>query len=263
MNINYKRTILSTTLWTLLSLVLATLVLFLFMFFIFPKSLGNFCYSIGLEGMSANLYYKDYEKSNDIYCLYKSLNIEIKYKNNDKIIKYYVEFTEDDEYTNFLSSYKTRNEKLDIGILEKSTMLNEENYLANKYISSLLATEQNSKAFNLAINYFANYKDFTFTNQGVYLFSHFIEDEDFSRVPAGYSQTILQSMQEYFNSCVDLFNSKINTESDLEKAYLISLGNRIIEVGGDINALYKGEGISTEENSLKMTNVNESIKGLL
>ena len=265
MNIDYKKTILRTSLWTLLILFVLSVMLWLVMFFIFPKTLGDFCYSLGAENMAANLYYKDYERTNDIISVYKSLNIEIKLRDNDKIIKYYVEFTEDEEYSEFIELYKVRNEQLNIGILEKSTMLNEDNYLSNHYISALISTGQTNKAFNLAIGLFKNYNEFTLTEQGVYAFKHFIESQDFDRVPEGYSKSLKLSIQEYFENCVNLFNTKIDTTDVIEKAYLMALGNRIIEVGQNINTLHltSEDTLQVESNTMLMTEINTKIKGLL
>lgn len=263
MNVDYKKTIIRTILWTLLILFLLTVSLWLVMFFFFPKTLGDFCYALGVENMSANLYHKDYEKSGDINSLYKSLNIEIKSKDHDKIIKYYLEFTEDDEYDQFIESYRKYNEDLNVGILEKSSLLNEENYLTNHYIAALIATDQDNKAFNLALDLFKGYHQFTLKDQGVYAFNKFIGTQDFSRCPAGYSDTILGTMQDYFNDSVSIFNANINTNDTIEKAYLLALGNRIIEVGQNLNTLYVDDDAIEESNSTKMLDINEKIKGLI
>jgi len=264
MNVDYKKTILRTALFTVLCLFVLSVVIWLVMFFVFPKTLGDFCYSLGAENMAANLYYKDYTKTNDIASVYKSLNIEIKLKDNDKIIKYFVEFTEDDEYSDFLEKYKSHIEKLNIGVLEKSSMLNEENYLTNQYISALISTEQTNKAFNLALSLFKDYKDFSFTDQGVYAFDQFLTTENFNRIPEGYDKTVKQSMQEYFVNCVNLFNENLIVNDNLSKAYLISLGNRIIEVGHNVNTLCdSNEQTQVETNLNTMLDINEKIKGLL
>lgn len=263
MNINYKSTILKTILWTLLVLFLITVALWLTMFFLFPRTLGDFCYSLGIDNMSANLYYKEYEKSGEVASLYKALNIEIKCKDNEKIIKYYVEFTEHDNYTDFMSSYKSYNEKLNVGILEKSSLLNEENYLANQYIIALINSGKIDEAFSIALDYFKDYKSFTLKNQGIYVFNRFLTSQDFDRCPAGYTDTIINSMQDYFDDCCQLFNYNINSSDNLEKAYLLALGNRIIEVGQNINQLYVDSDLKEELNSNAMLDINEKIKGLI
>lgn len=264
MNIDYKKIILRTTLWTLLVLFLLSVCLWLMMFFLFPRTLGDFCYSLGFDNMSANLYHKDYEKSGNIDSLYTALNIEIKCKDNDKVIKYFIEFTEDDEYQEYMNSYRIYNENLNIGLLEKSSLLNEENYLYNQYIAALINSSQENQAFNLALELFKNYENFTLTNQGVYAFNKFIITQDFNRVPAGYDQSILSSMQEYFNNSIRIFNNNVDTKDSLEKAYLLSLGNRIIEVGQNLNKLYNNDtNTMVQDNNQKMLDVNQKIKGLL
>lgn len=264
MIIDYKKTILRTGLFTLLCLFLLSVIVWLVMFFVFPKTLGDFCYNLGIENMSANLYYKDYVKSGDITSIYKSLNIEIKNQDNNKIIKYYEVFTQDDEYLEFMNQYKSRNEELNIGVLEKSSILNEQNYLTNQYISALIATNQDNQAFNLALSLFKDYNNFTLTDQGVYAFNQFLSTQNFDRMPDGYSKTIIQSMQEYFDNSIEMFNENIDTNDNLTKAYLISLGNRIIVVGHNINSIYANNNdVQKETNSNKMIDINEKIKGLL
>ena len=264
MNVDYKRTILFTTLWTLLGLFLLSVILWLTMFFFFPRTLGDFCYSLGLENMSANLYYKEYEKSGDISILHKSLNIEIKSKDYDKVIEYYEKFVDDDEYLEFMSAYKEHNEDLNIGMLEKSAMLNEENYLVNHYLTALIANGQTDEAFDIALLKFKDYKSFDLIDQGVYSFGMFLDSQDFDRMPDGYVLTIESSMQDYFNQAVVTFNENIETKNALEKSYLIALGNRIIEVGADLKVLYgENNQVLTEVNELTMKSINEKIKGLL
>lgn len=264
MNINYKKTILRTGLFTLLCLFVLSVGVWLVMFFIFPKTLGDFCYDLGIENMSANLYYRDYSRSGDIGSIYKSLNIEIKNKDNDKIIKYYIEFTQDDEYLEFMNQYKSRNENLNIGILEKSLILNEHNYLTNQYISALIASDQDNKAFNIALNLFKEYNNFTLTDQGVYAFNQFLTTQNFDRMPDGYTKTIKESIQEYLDNCVDIFNQNISTSDNLTKSYLIALGNRIIVVGHNINTIYgENNDVQKEINSSTLLDINEKIKGLL
>ena len=264
MRIDYKKLILKTTLWTLLALFLLTVSIWLMMFFLFPRTLGDFCYSLGIDNMSANLYYKDYEKSCNIDSLYKSLNIEIKCKDHDKVIKYFNEFIEDDEYSEYMNAYRSHNEQLRIGVLEKSLLLNEENYLYNQYVTALINISEENQAFNLALELFKHYDDFTLVNQGVYAFNKFINTQDFNRIPSGYNQSILACMQDYFDDSVELFDNNRDTEDVLQKAYLLALGNRIIEVGQNLNKLYDDD-MSTQiqTNNQQMLDINEKIKGLL
>ena len=244
---------------------LATVILWFVMFWCFPKTLGNFCYSIGVENMSANLYYKDYSRSGDIVSVYKALNIEIKCKDYDKIVLYYEDFVSDDEYSEFMQSMKAHNEQLNIGILEKSTLLNEENFLSKQYVSALIALEKTNEAFDICLDKFKNYNEFSFKEQGEYLFGMFVDSEDFNRMPAGYSKTIIDSIQEYFDNCVVIFANNEHLNSSVDKAYLMTLGNRIIEVGQNINKFYKSS--NNHElinlNNQKMLDINEKIKGLL
>ena len=73
-------------------------------------------------------------------------------------------------------------------------------------------------------------------------------------------------LQKYFDNIVEEFRDNKNTTDNLSRAYLIALGNRIINVGQDINILY---GDNSNYSSIKNVNVNtmievnEVIKGLL
>lgn len=270
MSVNYKKIILSTMLFTLCALLVASAIICMLMVFVFTEDLADFCYSMGCENMAANLYHRVYEKNDDIYYCYKSLNIEIKLEDNHNIIKYYREFKTDDEYEKFMSDLKKNNERIFVGVLEKSTLLNEIDYLENKYISALKNTNSYEQAFDLAVDHFSDYETFSFENQGVYALYQFVSNKSedavrFTEKYDNYDVILIEAMQDYFNDAITLFNSK-NASTDLEKSYLIALGNRIINVGQNINTIYQvnntNVGLVTS-NLASMTNINDVIKGLV
>lgn len=269
MSVNYKKIILSTILFTICTLLVASALICMFMYFVFTKDLADFFYSMGSENIAANLYHRVYEKTDDIYFCYKSLNIEIKLEDNKNIIKYYQEFKNDDEYENFMNNLKKNNERIFVGVLEKSTLLNEVDYLENKYISALKNTNNYDQAFNLAIDNFAGYETFDFENQGVYALYQFVSSNGtdltkFNEKYDAYNITLIEAMQDYFNDSTELFNSK-TASTDLEKSYLLALGNRIITVGQNINTIYQANNNTDLINSnlVIMININDVIKGLV
>lgn len=262
---NYKKTILTTILWTLTTLVLLCAVVVFIMIFAFPKTLGNFFHSLGNNHLASAMYAREYENSGDLLYCYKSLSIEIVEGNNTKIVELYETFESDNEYENFMSQLKTRNENLNIGILEKSAVLNEDDYLQNRYIKALINQNETRKAYDKALKGFKDYKQFDLKNQGVYALNYFVKIDgfnDFEITPVGFDGTLIDAMEEYFDICVNLFEENRGTDDGLEKAYLISLGNRIVQVGSNINAIISDNG-KIESNNADMLKINDYVKGFL
>lgn len=265
MEINYKKTILSTIGLTLSVLLAISLIFVSLMYFVFTKSFADFCYSLGNKNMASNLYYKVYEKNDDIYYCYKALNIKIVLGKDKDVVKYYKEFASDNEYVDFMEYLNENNENANVGILEKSVLLNEDNYLKRNFISSLIKTGRYSEGFDYALEYFSDYASFDFYNQGVYAFNYFILDgKKFNVVYDEYSVYLIDAVQSYFdNSCL-IFEENKYCDRASDKAYLISLGNRIIQVGEDLNKLYEDNNLALiEKNNQNMRNVNDVIKGVL
>jgi len=266
---NYKKIVLKTVLFTLLALIISLGIVVMLMFFVFTKDFANMMNDLGFEKTASNLYYRVYEKTDDIYYCYKSLNIRIVLDDSEKIVEMYEDFVSDKNYDKFMLENKSNIEKLDIGCLDKSALLNDENYLTKCYVRALLNCENDEKAWDLSINEFANYKDFSFKDQGVYTLSLWIEREDwgkFSNVYEGFDDQLIVEMQEYFGNAYDLFVENQNCSNGLDKAYLIALGNRIIAIGQDVNSVYNGLNINSDmlsDNLNKMIVVNDVIKGLI
>ena len=265
---NYKRTILMTTLYTMLVLIGITIIASLLMFFVFTKTTADLMYNIGSDKIASKLYYKTYEKTGDIEYCYKALNISISQGYNEKIVGYYEVLIVDDEYADFINSLRSHNEKLDIGLLEKSSLLNEENFLINKYVKALIELGKEGDALVIAVDNFVSYNQWTFKNQGVYALSGFVANNShiFDDNYDGLDGELIEEMQEYFNNTYEIFVANKNEDSSIDKAYLLALGNRIINVGQDINALYGNDASVSalkESNVIIMIEVNQIIKGLI
>lgn len=270
--VDYKKTILKTILITFAILIALTAIVTGLMFGVFTKTTAGMAYDLGNDELASKLYYKSYKKSGDIECIYRALNIEIKYINNNTIVEYYEYFESDDEYEEFMKALKKRNENAKVGILEKSSLLYEDNYLENKYIMALMGIggTKKEKALNRAIDGFKDSVNsaLMLDDLGVYTLSAFIlEDDVFDKVYEGFENTLIEEVQAYFNK---LYNVITNVECgelpDLEKAYAIAMCNRIITIGQDINSRYEGISDKDElknDNIAKMTAVNDIIKGLL
>jgi len=272
MKVNYKKILINTAIFTVSALIVVSLIIFGLMYFVFTAELANFYYSLGWNKSASNLYYKVYEKNNDIIYCYKALNIKINIDDDNGIVKVYQEFINDDEYNSFITNIEKNNKSLSIGVLEQSAILNERNYLAGKYVESLVDIGEINKAYDESVKYFDTCKNFTLNNQGIYCFNTVINSQmneemisKFYKITEGSSNSLIVELQDYFNKAVETFNNETAT-SDLSKAYLVALGNRIIIVGNNINTIYTLKETNTDlvtSNNDKMGNINTAIKNLL
>lgn len=247
---------------TLLVVIALCVISYLIMLFCFTAKLGDFFYSLGFENISASLYYRVYEKNDDINYIYKSLSIEIGQGDNSNIVKYYEEFTSDEEYVEFCEKLMLSNEKLSLNILEKSLILDEINTINSNYVNALKNTNNTQKAIEFALGEFKNNDNLTLKNIGGYTLSKVvdvIEDDVFTE------ESLKVTLQEYFNNLLDIFNENSTTEDGLNKAYLVRLGNRIITVGSNLNNIYLNENanIMIGSNVEKMNTVNSKIRELV
>ena len=125
---NYRKTVWTTIFYTLLILIVVFALFVMLMFFVFTKNLADFMYSVGFDNMASCLYYRVYEKTDNVMYCYKALNIKISIEDHNCVVKYYDAFVIDEEYSEFMELLKENNENLNVGILEKSTLLNDRNY---------------------------------------------------------------------------------------------------------------------------------------
>ncbi len=263
-----RKSIVKTIWLTILTMFLLTIIASTVFVFAFTRQCADFMYDIGCNNIASILYYKSYEKQGEIGDCYKALNIKISLGENDKIIKYYEDFVADDEYEDFMSAGLQNSEKLDISVLEKSAILNDRNYLVGNYIKALNSTEQVEKAKEVALAEFKLYDTFTFKAQGVYVLGQFVNNDSgfFNTQHAGFDKVLVAEMQEYFDNMVSMFDNFKNVESNVDRAYLVSLGNRLINVGQDINSIYTTLEIEDDlvsSNVSKMLIVNNVIKGII
>jgi len=272
MNINYKKVLLTTALFTISTLIVVGAIILSLMYFVFTKEFANFCYSLGWDTFSSNLYLKDYEKNGDILSCYKSLNLKIKINDDKQTIEIYEMFVNDEEYDTFMSSIENSNELLSVGIIEKSTILNEAEYLEGKYIEALYDEGNFDKAFELSLNNFSELKNPTLKDQGVYSFNLFINENmseewlgKFNQTHDGFDLNLVDEMQIYFDDMKKLFEENKTVTKKLDKAYFLALCNRIMVVGDNINILNSLNSKSdlNVDNLSKMENVNNVVKELV
>lgn len=263
----YTRVIWLSILFTILAIVAICVAIFAILYFAMPKDLADFTYSVGNERFASHLYFKAYEKNDDIDLCYKALNLKIKVKDNKGIVEVYEAYLDDDEYESYNQLMKIHNENVNCSILERSVILNDENYLENKYISALILLNERDKAFDRAVDNFAKYQEYTFKEQGFYNLNYFITDTSkYSDKYEGYSLDLLDAMQDYFDKAVVLFNDNKEADKEVDKAYLMALGNRLLLVGQNINSIYTLNNSNSElkaENLEILQSINDVLKGLL
>lgn len=253
------KVVLKTALFTFLSIVVLCLATYFIMLFFFPTQLGDFFYSLGSESMASSLYHRVYEKSDDINYIYKSLNIEIRQKNYENIAQYYEELLGDDEWADFSKNIIKNYEQNNLNILEKSLCLDEINTINSNYVIALMNINQIEKAQTFAISELENNGEFALKNIGGYSINGILKDIDKETLDDKNIPTLLQN---YFDKLVDLFNDT-DPLSDVDKSYLVRLGNRIITIGTDVNTLIARDSEKVSENADKIVAVNNRIMGLM
>ena len=264
-----RRSIIKTIWVTLISMMLITVVVGVVLVFVFTKQSADFMYDIGCDNIASILYYKSYEDSGDIVDCYKALNIKISLGENNKVVEYYEKFIVDEKFDEFMASNLSNSESLDISVLEKSAILNERNYLVNSYVKALNSISQEEKAREVALSEFILKDNLSFKTQGVYALGYYVDNESwqfFNTVHSGLDNKLIVEMQEYFNTLFELFNNNKLVEGNIDRSYLVCLGNRIIDVGQDVNAVYVALEMEEElsaNNVSKMMMVNNVIKGII
>lgn len=211
--------------------------------FAFPSKLADFAYNINLNGYALKLYERDYNKNKDINSLYMALNIEIKRENSEGIVEKYEEFKQLSYYNDFVKNVDAENLKIEEKPIVKASLLNEDNYLKNRYIKALVKLNKGEKAFSFAKNDLLNLNP-TFDNLGNYLFGAFCGDnatqyvDDFNASVGAYEDNpLILAIEDYLDKLDTLFDGYLT----FDKTYSYAIGNRIMEVGGDLLNLYKVE----------------------
>lgn len=267
--INLKKSILLTILYTMLALLVGFGIFVLIMCFGFTSSLAAFMKDVGCYNMASGLYYRSYEKSGNIDYCYQALCLKINLGDDDKIVEYYESYISDDDYKQYSQDKLKSVERVEGGVLAKSTMLTEEYYLASKYVNALIAQGSSVKAWQVAIDSIIAMDEINLYSQGNYMLSKFVGEDNtkFNKKYQGMDSILIVEMQECFDEAILLFdNNKDSVSSNTDRAYLMALGNRIITLGQDINKIYETLGEETTNiasNLNTMLEVNNKIKGLI
>lgn len=230
-----------------------------------PKALADFVYGINWQSYAFTLYEKDYEKNKDIDSLYMALNISIKNGNDDKVIELYEKLYNNSEYNKFINHINDENLKLDIGPQLKATMLDEDNYLKNKYIDSLVNKGLDKKAWEFAVSeeldMTPEYNDF-----GNYLFANLCKSDSVDRFYNNFrvigesGDMIVIDLYNYMVAVNELFLE--NFQNQQNQTYSWAMGNRVLQVGTNVLTLCEKIGIEdvVEQTQTIMDNVNQKFK---
>lgn len=221
----------------LISVVVASLLIvavgvYLLLAFVFPYTLAGGMYDMGFNTYAIKLYDRAYAKDNDnIDALYMALNLSIKLDYSDKVVEYFEEFGEKPNYASYVSKIDEANSKKQVEPLIKSTILNEDNYLKNRYVKALItlnkvdeavefcknSIKSNPTTFDMANYYYANFAIDTLSTEQL----RFLLDDG-----------IYSNLQNYFNLLEEDFVSSYSLEDRV--AERVCAGNRIITVGGNL-----------------------------
>ena len=260
-NYNKKNGVLPVII-TLLIVFVVLASIWLVMAFVFPKTWGNLMYSIGFDTYAEKLYVRDYNKNGDINSLYTSLNIAIKLEDDEKIEELFEELHNNKEYDNFIAFIDGENAKLKEEPLIKASLLNEDNYLKNKYVKALINLNKVDEAFEFAVKDGMNLVP-EYNNIGNFLFGNFITSkgvllkDNFNTVLEGKSTKLLDEFYTCFNNLVAEFKSEYNK---VDVCYIVSLGNRAQLVGKTLNSVLVALGFDEDVTiSETLVEINENL----
>ena len=229
--------------------------------FVYPKTLGDFVYSIGLNSYASKLYERDYEKSKDLNSLYSALNLSIKTNDNKKVITLFEKFYSDNEYYKFVHFINQQNLSLEEEPLIKASLLNEDNYLKNKYVEALIKENNEDKAFLFALNDDLNLQP-EYNNLGNFLYANFLNTESilknkFNVVLNNRTTTLLSDFYVCFNNLCDEFEQQYN---NVEVYYIVSVGNRAQLIGNTINTILVSLGQQSDaEITAALSEINDNL----
>ena len=235
-----------------------------------PAKLAGFVYRLNWNTYAVKLYEKDYKNEGNIDSLYMALNISIKLGNDEKVVELYEKFYDHDSYESYIEFVNSENAKTEASPMVKATLLNEDNYLKNSYIQSLINLGQDSKAFKFAVDDGLNMSP-AYNNIGNYLFNNFCKSDvivkfyDNFRAPVYGENMLVVDMYKYMEAVNTLFlanfqNQQLQTES-------WAMGNRVLQVGNNVLVVCEKLGIEetdgiqiVEETKKIMDNINQKFK---
>ena len=232
---------------------------FLLLAFVFPYKLAHDVYDLGFNTYAYKLYVRAYDKDkNNVDALYMALNLSIKLGDNEGIETHFEEFSSKENYNLYVSNIDKANAKKDANVLIKSTLLNEDNYLKNRYVMALVSQNKFDKAIEFCKNSIIESPS-TFV-LGNYYYANFAKDAvNKADLQFLLDDSVYSEMQSYFSTLSADFKSSFALDKLPER---VCAGNRIITVGSNLlyfNSRFENTLLSNEEVG-EIVNIIESTK---
>ena len=241
-----KRYVLHWCIITFCTLLTIAVVTFSLLCLCSPKSIAQFSASLGLNRAETYFYTVDYSRHGDIDSLYKVVVNNYNLKNYEKVERYYERLESHDRYEELICFINSQNINVSASKLAKSALLNEDNYLKNRYVISLINNGKVDKAFTYAVEHFKNYKDYTLDNSGTYLFYNLVslnKNDVYQKFANnyGFDNPLYDELTEYVEQCIVQFENGFDPEfnAELDSAKLLALNNRINQAFGDVEKISK------------------------
>lgn len=231
-----------------------------------PAKLGDLAYKVNLNNYALTLYEREYKKTGNIDSLYMALNIAIKIENDDKVVELFNKFYANENYMSYMHFVNSENMKADVKPVIKATLINEDNYLKNCYIQSLLNKHEDQTAFNFALNDGLNMNP-EYNLLGNYLFDNFCKKDNIDRFYRNFlnnydnTNILLANIYAYMSAVNDAFY-ELGFSSDNE-VYTLSMGNRILQVGKNILLLSEKSGVEVIQLGSEEIDLVESTSSIM
>lgn len=260
-SVDNKKLIINWSLITLCGLLTLTIIVLLLLSFFAPLVMANICDDLGFEKLETNFYVQDYKKNNNINSLYKIVINNYNLKNYDDVEYYYEKLENHEKYAEFIDYVNQKNLETNASNLNKSALLNEDNYLKNRYVLALINNNKLEKAFDYACENFVDYKTYNYKNTGNYLFFNLIQlknEEINSKFLEnnGFDDTLYNVLLDYIDLSIKDFQNGFEGFIEEDSIYLLNLNSRIKQVYTNIHTL------SVELNLTEPENLFDRVKGV-
>lgn len=256
-----KKLIINWCLITFCGLLTLTIIFFVLLSCFSPISMAKICGDLGFNKLETSFYVKDYEKNNNINSLYKVVINSYNLKDYNNVEKYYEKLETHEKYSEFIDYINENNLKIEATNLTKSALLNEDNYLKNRYVLSLIKNDKLEKAFDYAYQNFVNYKNYTYKNSGNYLFYNLVElkNDDVSLKFLNnydFDDTLFNTLIDYCDLSIKEFEKGFENFIEEDSVFLLALNTRIKQVYSNIHTL------SIELSLDEPSNLFDRVKGV-
>lgn len=262
---------------TAAALLLLMAISFTFVSIFFPKLVADFAYDLSLKNLALYYYEKNYERSNDINDLYGVITLSITLSEHENVIKYYEMLEKNERYDEFITFVNQSNKQLNVNLILKSKLINENNSLKNAYVHALIKTEKWEEAALYASRHFEEYETYSLTSQGVYAFTQLFTNAAFrnenvvNTLTQHYLDTdvsLVNHIVNYFNNIYNEFLQLNETTSQQNYIYYVALQQTANIVASDIGyfnslANFADANITAQELEEKIFDINDRVRSVI